>query len=164
MEYYQSTLSDKGYNLRMDSSTKMIVHESTKAFQRISMKGKGNPNYNNKWTLEMKEKMSQIAIERHKSGLYYDDKWKKKQSVNSTLVWSDKDKCKLMAKKVRDKNQKYNFYKYNLEMNLINTYQNKDDILIEHTNFKMHNIYSVCSGKKKRIYGFVWKKELKIKN
>lgn len=51
MKIYNSTDRNYGYNLRMDSSTKMIVHEETKKLfkQRI---GNKNPNFGNKWSNE----------------------------------------------------------------------------------------------------------------
>lgn len=37
-----------GYNLRMDSSTKMIVHEETKKLLSKVNSGENNPNFGNR--------------------------------------------------------------------------------------------------------------------
>lgn len=159
MEHYKSTQRLYGYNLRMDSSTKMIVHESTKKLQGLRA-GVLNPNFNNKWTEARKEAISKIAIARHKSGKHYGTAWKNKVGTAAKLMWKDKDKLDQMREKVRNTNQKYTFYKYDRQMNLLQTYTGIHSIEIENPAYKRHNIYAVCSGEKPTMYGYIWRKKL----
>lgn len=162
IDYYNSTNSQYGYNLRRDSSTKCIVHEDTKSLISSLNKGKNNPNFNNKWTSDMKLSMSKIAKERHSSGLYYTQEWKDKISEASSRGWSDKEKVAKMAEKVRLKNSKYKFYQYDKELNLIEVHNSIHDIEIKNPSFKRQCIYSVCDGYKSSYKGYIWVKRLKI--
>jgi hypothetical protein len=60
------------------------------------------------------------------------------------------------------KRKKYRFIQYDLEMNIVKIWDAVEDIIAENPTYKWQNIYSVCNGYKKRIYGYVWKKENKI--
>ena len=68
IDYFNTTNRKKGYNLRRDSSTKMIVHDETKLLQSENTQGENNPNFGNYWTKEQKDRMSKIAINRHVEG------------------------------------------------------------------------------------------------
>ncbi len=165
MDYYRSYETIYGYNLRRDSSTKMIVHDSTKLLLSNKYKGENNPNYNNKWTIEQKNKMSLQVKERHKSGLYYTENWKTKQGINSKRFWeSNPNIKKQMALNVKaTKQEKYRFIqidRYTKEV--IKIWNSVEDIINENPTYKWQQIYSVCSGHKPTIYGFIWRKELKI--
>ena len=46
--------------------------------------------------------------------------------------------------------------------NILETFETIEEIINKYPQYKWQNIYSVCNGYKKRIYGFKWKKELKI--
>jgi len=158
----RSTEQKFGYNLRMDSSTKCIVHEETKKLQSKNTKGIKNPNYNNKWTDEQKLHMSQIAKARHNSGEIYNNEWKQKISIASSNLWKDIDKKKNMAAKVSKSQEKYNFLQYDKSMNFIKKWSSVKDILKENSDWKWQNIYSVCNGYKPSYQGYIWRKELKI--
>lgn len=107
--------------------------------------------------------MSDIAKERHRSGNFYGDEWRRKQSVRTKIFWSDNPEVKSqMAEKVRLKKEKYRFHQYNKSGELIHTWESMREITSEHPEFHVQAIYSVCDGNKKSYRGFVWKKELKI--
>ena len=68
IQKYNSTERKYGYNLRMDSSTKMIVHQETKDKLSKTITGENNPNYNHKWSEEMKQYMSELKKQQYKDG------------------------------------------------------------------------------------------------
>lgn len=45
-------------------------------------------------------------------------------------------------------------------MELLKVWNCVNDIIIDNPTYKRHNIYAVCSGEKKSIYGYIWKKVL----
>lgn len=134
MDYYMSYNRDKGYNLRRDSSTKMIVHEETrKKYSKALYKRYEDPN------------------ERIKTGLAASKYWK-----------NNPEAAKIMGNKVSDSVTKYSIQQYSKDgLTLIKTWNKVKDIIIENPTYKTHNIYSVCSGAKPTIYGYRWVKILK---
>lgn len=117
-----------GYNMRLDTSTKCILPEETR--KRMS---------------ESKKK------------LYADPNYDNMK--HSHTYWKDNPEAKKeMAKKVSEKTTKYKIEQYDKEMNLIKIWDSVKAITTEHPNFKWQQIYSVCNGYKKSIYGYVWKK------
>lgn len=164
IDYFNSTDTTKGYNLRRDSSTGMIVSESTRELIRQNNMGVKNPNYGNKWSEDSKQSMSLVKREQHKNGVYGDE-WRKKISVKSEKFWRENPDKKLqMAKKVSLKKQKFNFYQMDNDCNLIKIWSSVEEIIKENPLWKCQQIYSVCNGHKKRIYGYKWKKVLKHEN
>lgn len=157
---YKTTNPNFGYNLRLDSSTKCIVHEKTKKLQSINFKGSKNPNYKNNWSDEQKLRMSIIAKNRHQAGVYNQD-WKNKIAINSSNMWKDEHKKSEMAKKVSLAAQKYDFLQIDNNGKIVAVWPSIKDIVSKNPTYKWQNIYSVCNGYKKRIYGYVWKKVLK---
>lgn len=152
-----------GYNLRRDSSTKMLVHEETRELQRQISTGETNPNYGNYWSDKQKERMSEIAKSRHRSG-FYSDEWKEKISKRSVELWKNESKKSQMAKSVSKAKQKFKFVQMDENLNELRTWDSIEEILSENPTWKWQNIYSVCNGYKKRIYGYKWKKVLKNEN
>lgn len=161
MDLYQTCNRKFGYNLRRDSSSKHFVSDETRRLQSISQTGEKNGNYGNYWSDEQKEKASQIAIKRHQEGSYGDE-WKKKLSKASSELWKDESKKQRMAEKLSKKKQKYDFYQYDKNNNVIKKFESIKQIITENPNYKWQNIYSVCNGYKKSYMGFIWKKQLKI--
>lgn len=134
INYYQSLNPLKGYNKRLDSSTGMIVHESTR------------------------KKLSEAQINRFENQHERD-----KLSENLKLFWKNNPEIKkTMALNVSKAKQKYTFHKCNEDGSIIETFNTIEDIIFKNPSYKWQNIYSVCNGYKKRIYGFKWIKELKI--
>lgn len=160
MMYYATTDRNYGYNMRLDSSTKMIVHPDTLALYRNRL-GEANSNYGNKWSIEKKEYMSQLKIKQHTDGVYTDE-WRRKIGEASALFWKDNpDKKDQMASKVKLKKEKYKFIQKDNDDRVIRVWESMDEILGENPTWKWQNIYSVCNGYKKRIYGYKWESVLK---
>lgn len=161
MDFYNSTNSEFGYNLRRDSSTKMIVHDETRKLQSENFLGEKNPNYGNRWTDEMKSKMSKIKSDQHKNGLY-DENWKAKIAIANSNIWKDEKKKYSMARKVARSTSTLKFYQYDKKtLELIRTWDCMDDIILENPDYHKIAIYSVCNGHKKSYRGYIWKSELK---
>lgn len=134
MDYYNSYNRDKGYNLRRDSSTKMIVHNETRI------------------------KYSQAQFKR-----YEDPEQRIKTGLATSKYWKNNPEAvKIMANKVSDSVTKYLIQQYSKDgLILIKTWNKVKDIIIENPTYKTHNIYSVCSGAKPTMYGYRWIKILK---
>ena len=163
MEQYNSTNRKFGYNLRKDSKTKMIVHEETKDLLRESVKGENNPNYNHKWSDEQKKRMSEIKKQCYKNGTqkYIPENAKKGLAVRAKR-WEENPELKnQMREKVKKAITKYKIYQYDKNTNeLIKVWDYIADIIKENPTYKRHNIYAVCSGEKKSMYGYKWVKVL----
>lgn len=161
IDEYKSTDRQFGYNLRRDSSTRMIVHEETRLRMSENNKGQNNPNYGHKWSNDQKQKMSELKNEQYSNQLVNinfkaakigpkirNEKWEKDPTL--------KEK---MKKKVSEAITIYKFYQYNKTTGeLIKIWDSVHDILTENPNWKRHNIYAACSGEKPSIYGYKWKK------
>lgn len=132
--YYGSTNPKLGFNKRMDSENGMITHPETSARLKNSSRW-------NKATQEMRDA----------------------QAIITEKFWRDNpDKKTQMAKNVKlTRQEKYKFIQLNEEENTIKEYNTMEDIIKENPTYKWQNIYAVCNGYKKRIYGFKWRKELK---
>lgn len=157
MDYYNSCNSNHGYNLRRDSSTKCIVHDNTRKLMSLTRQGVNNSNYNNKWTDDMKSTMSNIAIDRHKSGKYYNQEWKNKLAESSKLMWKDENIRNSIIEKVRIAKQLFDFFQYDKNTKeFIKKYDSIYQIECENPLFKRHPIYSVCSGTKPSYRGYIY--------
>lgn len=131
---YESLNRDKGYNLRLDSDSGMIPLEETR------------------------KKYSEAQINRFK-----DSKEREKIGFRSKKFWQNNPDIKdQMALKVKRKKQVYKFFKYDKENNLLETFENLENIINKYPHYKWQNIYAVCNGYKPSIYGYIWKKEQKI--
>lgn len=153
-----------GYNLRRDSSTGCIVSDETRKLHSENNNGEGNPNFGNKWTKEQKDKMSELKKEQYRLGLVKINPaaWEN-ALANRAKSWEENPELKeQMKRKVSESETKYQFYQYNKESGeLIKIWNSIYEILIEHPEWKRHNIYAACSGEKPSIYGYKWKKILK---
>lgn len=160
MDFYKTNNRACGYNLRRDSSTKCFVHEETIAIMKTRI-GDKNPNYKKNWSDEKKKIMSDIAKDRHASGVFYNEKWKEKISKRTTAMWSKEENVKKMAKNVSLSKRKYDFYQYLKNGVFVKKWESVEDIVFNNPGYKWQNIYSVCGGYKPSYMGFIWKKELK---
>jgi group I intron endonuclease len=165
MNVYKSTYRGFGYNLRMDSSTRMIIHTETIEKLKIATKGKKNGNYGNKWTEEMKKNMSEKKKEMYRKGIHkkltieqlqYNlnrkkEKWEKDPSLIQKMV----DKCNLTK-------IKYEIHQFTKEGDLVYKWKDILELMSAHPEYKKHNIYAVCSGEKPSMYGYKWVKVSKI--
>lgn len=134
MNYYKSTNPEKGYNKRLDSEGGMIPHDETK------------------------KKLSNAQIRRWSC-----KKARLKNGERTSEFWKNNPNVKeKMAEKVKKKKQKYRFIQMLEDNTIIHVYESMDEVIHENPTYKWQNIYCVCNGYKKRIYGYKWKKELKI--
>lgn len=159
---YKSINRQFGYNLRLDSETKMIVHEETKKLKSIISKGKNNPNYGHKWSEEKKKKMSDLRKQQYKDGICKVNLEASKKGVEiRNKIWIEHPELKdKMREKVRKATTKFQIYQYDKQDNLITIWDCVHDIIIANPTYKQHNIYAVCSGEKPTMYGYKWKKVL----
>jgi len=163
MDYFKSYDMKLGYNLRRDSSTKCFVHDETKKLQSETRQGKNNSNYNHKWSDEQKNKMSVRMVQARKESSSYGEEYRKRASEIGKKVWENQDLRNRVSNSVRlTKEKKYKFLQYDKNMTLIKEWGTIREILEENPNYKWQNIYSVCNGYKPTIYGYIWRKELKI--
>lgn len=163
IQSYNSLDKSIGYNLRLDSETKMIVHEETKKKLSESVSGENNPNYNHKWSDEMKQRMSTIKKEQYASGEQVVNFEAIKKGLESrSKRWEENPELKeIMADRVRKAITKYKIYQYDKTTHeLIKIWNCVHDIIVENPTYKTHNIYAVCSGEKPSMYGFIWVKVL----
>ena len=132
---YNSLDRNKGYNFRLDSKSGMIPLESTR------------------------KKYSEALHKR-----FSKQEERDKVSIRTSKFWKDNpDKKIQMALNVKKtKQEKYRFFRMDEEENILEIFESVEEIINKYPQYKWQNIYSVCNGYKKRIYGFKWKKELKI--
>lgn len=133
IEYYNTTCSEHGYNLRKDDENGMITHSSTSV--KISNR--------------MKERAKDVN---YLTAL----------SKRAKETWKDPVRKEGMISKLKIINSKYRFFKYSKDNVLLNTYETIDDVLIDNPSLRKSNIYQVTYGHKPSHGGFKWKKELKI--
>jgi len=135
INHYSTTDPTKGYNKRLDSEGGMIPH------------------------IETRKKLTEALNRR-----YSDPENRAKVSRKTKLFWTNNpDKKKSMADNVKlTKQKKYKFIQMLEDGSAVKEYDTIEQIIEENPTFKWQNIYAVCNGYKHRIYGYKWKKELKI--
>jgi group I intron endonuclease len=133
IKLYNTTDRNFGYNIRMDSSTGIIISEETR------------------------KKLSLAQKERYKN-----PEERKKLSIQSKKYWSNPDNRKQVSILVSKVKQKYKFHQLEKNGNYIKTYDTIKEIIQKNPSYKWQNIYAVCNGYKPSYMGYVWKKELKI--
>ncbi len=163
LEYIISfnTLDRKlGYNLRLDTATSCIVSEETKELHRKNSKGANNPNFGNKWSDEQKAHLSKLRKSKFLSGEYIiSQEQKDKISKSSSLLWKDEDKKRKMALKLSEKKTKFKIAQCKIKTNeILHIYNSVKEVINLNPEYKWQNIYSVCNGYKKAMYGYSWKK------
>lgn len=128
---FNSLDREKGYNLRLDSSTGLIVSSETRNKMRLSqLKRYKNPE------------------ERRKTSECVKEYWK-----------NNPDQLKEMGKQVTKRLLKYKIEQYDKSTKvLIKTWSSIIELCDIHPEYKRHNIYAVCSGEKPSMYGYIWKK------
>lgn len=129
-------ISTKGYNLRLDTSTKCIVSDETR--ERLSKAQK------KRWKNASKEELEKVAKE-------------------TSEFWANNpDKKEKMSQRVAKTKSKYKFYQLDMNGNHIKTWNSIMEIREEYPDYHDISIYSVCNGHKNSYRGYKWKKELKI--
>jgi group I intron endonuclease len=152
-----------GFNLRLDSSTRTIVHEKTRQLMSEIHGGSNNANFGNHWNKDQRARMSQIAKERHASGKYYGEEWKRKQGVLAKKMWLDPAKRRAMGIKVKIVKRKFAFVQFSRVGKFIRVWGSVEEIVGVNIGYKWQNIYSVCNGYKPTYMGFIWSK-IKLKD
>lgn len=163
LEEFETVQRDKMIEREMYYIRTMCTTDPSIGYNKIEghMIGDDNPNYGNKWDEQKKVHMSELKSEQHRDGVYGDE-WKSKISVKSSEFWANNpDVKKRMADKVKLKKQKYDFIQMDDDLNVIKIWSSVESIVECNPTWKWQNIYSVCNGYKKRIYGYKWKKVLK---
>ncbi len=154
MLHHKSTERGFGYNLRMDSSTKMIVHPETK-IKNIKL-GEENPNFGKKWTDEMKSSMSNKIKEQYKNGRQVDEKAKINSQKTLHYKYENEPGYKqAMADKVSEKNRKYLIVQFNQDWSIEKEWTQPE---LKQSIYPLSHILSLCNGGKKgKSHGFYWK-------
>lgn len=158
IDKFKTTDAKYGFNLRRDSSTGMIVHESTRQLMRQRV-GRKNPNYGNKWTPSMKKRMSKNRKRLHAKGEIYGRKWRLLISKASSDFWKNNPDVKTrVGEKISKLKHKYNIVQMTKDGKIVKRWYSIARVIESNPDYKRHNIYSVCSGEKPTMYGFIWKK------
>jgi hypothetical protein len=167
MLYYNTIDGDFGYNLRLDSSTKMIVHSDTRRLISENNRGANNPNYGNKWSDAQKNRAAEIIKENIEKGIYAYMQTEEHRRMLSNVgkeLWKDEEKKRNMAKRVSENRSEHYFEQYNKKSGeFVARFENMQSILEKYPDFHRIAIYSVCNGWKKSYRGFIWKSFLKEK-
>lgn len=159
----KTTNRDFGYNLRLDTSTKCIVHEDTRLLISENNMGDKNPNFGNSWTDHQKKRASEIAKKLHADGVYSGNTTFEKHSTFSKKFWKENpDKKASVAEKISKLKTIYTIQQFDRVGNLIKEWDSMMQLLTDNPTYYRPAIYNCMSGHKKTYKGFVWKKVLKI--
>jgi len=158
IDHFKTCDRAHGFNLRRDSSTRMIVHDETRATMAASVTGPANPNYGNYWSDAQKAAMRANAKFRHMLGCYGNE-WRSRISTASKQYWSDPANRRAVARSVSvTKKLKNDFLQFTRAGEFVRRWDSVEDIIAANPTFKWQNIYSVCSGHKPTYRGYVWRK------
>lgn len=124
-----STNSLKGYNLRMDSSTGMITHQSTR------------------------DKISKRVKDEYVSGL------RSPSTTGDFFreYWKDEELKALMSQSVSEGSRSY-FIQKDREGVVICVWNGINQIRNHYPDWKWQNIYAACNGNKKSYMNFLWER------
>lgn len=152
---------EKGYNMMLHYSPTKIITEDSKTLQSINKLGEKNPNFGKRWSEEKRKKMSDLKKKMYLNGEHG------KPDVNIVKanfkriredLMKHPEKLKDSIKKSSKARTKYHIYQYDRNMKLIKKWETVYELLEQNPTYKRHNIYAVCSGEKKTMYNFIWKK------
>lgn len=130
IQQYNTTNPEKGYNLRLDSSSNMIVHEST----RKLMSESGKRRYEN------------------------NPEARKKTSEQSIAFWKNNTEAKKeMSLKVSETNKRFTIVKLTRNLEFIEEFKSQKDIRDNHPELYLPAILQVCNGNKASYKGFYWR-------
>lgn len=125
----ESTHLEKGYNLRMDSSTGMITHDSTR--EKISKRVKRE----------------------------YADGTRSIEAVSAffTEMWKDDELKDQMRQQVSESRRSF-FIQSTKDGNIVAVWNGINQITNHNRDYKWQNVYAACNGSKKTYRGFLWKR------
>lgn len=129
MLYYNSTNSENGYNLRMDSSTGMIVHDSTR------------------------DKISKRIKREYSMGLRDPEV----VSKHFREFWQDKENLERMRNNVSEARNSF-FIQKLFDGKIVAIWKNINQILTHRPSYKWQNIYAACNGNKHSYKGYKWER------
>jgi group I intron endonuclease len=134
--FHRTIDSKNGYNLRLDSSTNMIVHAETR--------------------LKLKESLKKR---------FTDEKERQKVATFFKKFWVDNPKIKeQMSKNVSIKNTNYSIIQFDRQMNFIKEFNSQKTIRDLHKDLYLPAILQVCNGNKNSYKNCYWRyKSLKTK-
>ncbi len=161
MERLRTFGTYEGFNLLFDSPAGYEFSEEMRKSLSEAQTGELNGNFGHHWSDDQKERMSNIAKERHSSGQFYNDEWRKKLGDSSREMWRDLDKRKAMAKNVSKARSSHDFYQYTKKGDLVGVWKDIHHVLRANPSWKWQNIYAACNGSKKSYQGFVWQRKEK---
>lgn len=133
IEKLETTNPEIGYNLRIDSSTGMITHQSTR--DKISRR--------------VKKEFEQGIRSPEKTSKFFTEFWKNKENVDR------------MIDSLIEKRSSF-FIQKNRDGTIVNIWKNIHQLLSCNPYYKWQNIYAACNGSKEISYGFRWEKVKKI--
>lgn len=128
MKEYKSLDKTYGYNLRLDSSSGLVISESTRKKMQLSQIRRFQSE-------EERKKCSHDFWKRNPDKLKEMSKKVSKLNIQYKIEQYDKSTG-----------------------NLIETWDSIIELIEKNPSYKKHNIYAVCSGEKPSMYGFIWKK------
>ncbi len=125
----ESTNLEKGYNLRMDSSTGMITHDSTR--EKISKRVKRE----------------------------YADGTRSVEAVSAffTDMWKDEELKDQMRQQVSESRRSF-FIQSTKDGTVVAVWNGINQVMNHNRDYKWQNVYAACNGNKKNYRGFLWKR------
>lgn len=125
----ESTNLEKGYNLRMDSSTGMITHDSTR------------------------EKISNRLKKEYAEGT----RTREAVSEWATNLWKDEELKDQMRQQVSESRRSF-FIQNTKDGKVVAVWNGINQIMNHNRDYKWQNVYAACNGSKKNYRGFLWKR------
>lgn len=160
IEYFKTTCRDYGYNLRVDIKGRGVTHKETRELISRNNRGRNNPNYGNRWTQDMKDRMSKIKKEQYLKGeVKINTEACKKGAKTKKEMWErNPEILRKTSWRISNSNRKYDIAKldYNT-LEVIEVYRGRLDIMEKHPEYYVQAILGCCSGTKKSYKGFKWK-------
>lgn len=133
MRHYQSTNRDKGYNLRMDSSTGMICHQRTR------------------------DRLSKTIREQYETGV----RSREEMSKRTSEMWKDEDRKQRMVENLRKARACF-FVQKRRDDTVVNVWRDLHQLLYCNPTWKWQNVYAACNGNKKTYFGYKWERHTEI--
>lgn len=125
----ESTNLEKGYNLRMDSSTGMLTHDSTR--KKISHR--------------LKKEYSDGTRSSEQIGIFFSKMWKDKELKDQMRQQVSESRRSLFIQSTKDDS-------------IVTIWNGINQIMNHNKDYKWQNVYAACNGSKKTYRGFLWKR------
>lgn len=125
----KSTEPSIGYNLRMDSSTGMVTHDSTR------------------------EKISNRLKKEYAEGT----RTREAISEWATNLWKDEELKDQMRQQVSESRRSF-FIQSTKDIKVVAVWNGINQIMNHNRDYKWQNVYAACNGSKKNYRGFLWKR------